>query len=870
MALDGLEQNSEQEKSYLAFSFAKKFIEQSCQCIQQVCPHINISYFAKIAIKLLDYEIITETKDNRNYQTVFELLRREVVALTGAHDSWGSVTCSPLAVLSCKICIIYNVAFRFVAVFLDHLERDVKDEHVQRINLSIERLLQNQECQCLQVSQICPLGGIFQHYRSAKLTESEFCPFAQSAPTSPVAPQATGPSSGIMSTRQLSASAPKFVQTSEIPMQPREKRVPKTSPNPLQARDDRASSIPKTDSLSLQKRMDRPGMERDPTRPQTGMGNAGQYRYDFSSITPGKTAEQSAGSDIYDTPGKHQGDTASFPEADSGDESVLFDLPPGPIRPKPQTDPFGMSRIEKQPAEETDSVIFDEPPPPLGIQSDVAPTQARMSLSRTPSYAGTSRYTTRYAPDMFGDKVDAGLISLGSGQLKDGDRSAIATKDGKGISLTQAFRNQMYNPYIPKKIKVTWQTYLTGRTIVNRVLLPAGFNANLPPGSSIRIRQMLGKGGNGEVYLVDYGSLPDFKYVLKLPLPPLEANSPLFLEEINKLKRVRQIDNVHLPKIVASDFQCENYTVPFYLMHELQPVEKLLGAPKKAPLYPPSCAMFFYCLLRALKDLSFNHIIHCDIKPENILFFREIPVLLDFGASRTYDEINELELGKKTGLLHGTPTYLPPEILEIEQRLDGDHMIFCMDKLTQKVDVWALGLVFMKWLTGKGLFEGLPLGTNLLQILENIYKAFLKDRLKQYRHECERMLARLYLASDSLTQKRMRETDVRRLYTSAAISAANPMSDQFRGVDFKGSFVFDVLSIFDLCTKPYDERPKAGQLISEVEKLFPWIKEKYEEIVANLFIPPLDEKALGMDVNMPQNTRVLKKLNQFFPPRSGQ
>ena len=78
-----------------------------------------------------------------------------------------------------------------------------------------------------------------------------------------------------------------------------------------------------------------------------------------------------------------------------------------------------------------------------------------------------------------------------------------------------------------------------------------------------------------------------------------------------------------------------------------------------------------------------KNIVHQDLKPQNILFNREIKTLklADLGVS------NILDRTKPTLSANcGTIRYMSPE------QLDG--------LLTSKVDIWALGCVIMEMITG--------------------------------------------------------------------------------------------------------------------------------------------------------------------------
>lgn len=101
-------------------------------------------------------------------------------------------------------------------------------------------------------------------------------------------------------------------------------------------------------------------------------------------------------------------------------------------------------------------------------------------------------------------------------------------------------------------------------------------------------------------------------------------------------------------------------------------------------------------ILDALKYLCTlkNKIIHYDLKPQNIIFHNFEVKLTDFGLAKIIDE-NEDKI-QLTSQGVGTYFYLPPE---------------CFDKskskfITNKVDIWSLGIVTYELLFGVKPFNG--------------------------------------------------------------------------------------------------------------------------------------------------------------------
>ncbi len=102
-------------------------------------------------------------------------------------------------------------------------------------------------------------------------------------------------------------------------------------------------------------------------------------------------------------------------------------------------------------------------------------------------------------------------------------------------------------------------------------------------------------------------------------------------------------------------------------------------------------------------------VVHRDLKPENIFLADEhggVSVkVLDFGIARlALEGADDGSIATGTGTLLGTPAYMAPE-----QGLgEGD--------LDQRVDVWALGVIFYECLSGLRPIEG----DNVGQVIRNV------------------------------------------------------------------------------------------------------------------------------------------------------
>lgn len=113
---------------------------------------------------------------------------------------------------------------------------------------------------------------------------------------------------------------------------------------------------------------------------------------------------------------------------------------------------------------------------------------------------------------------------------------------------------------------------------------------------------------------------------------------------------------------------------------------------------------------QALAGLEAAHrrgIIHRDLKPENLFIHQPevgppVVKIMDFGVSKFTDGSSEVET--EHGALLGTPEYMSPEQFRGAARADA------------RTDVWAMGAILYKVLTGKTAFGGASVPGTLLMV----------------------------------------------------------------------------------------------------------------------------------------------------------
>jgi serine/threonine protein kinase len=264
-----------------------------------------------------------------------------------------------------------------------------------------------------------------------------------------------------------------------------------------------------------------------------------------------------------------------------------------------------------------------------------------------------------------------------------------------------------------------------------------------------RIIRLLGRGGMGEVYEVEHGTLGR-RYALKL-LPPAFVSRPQALARFRR--EAMLMANLEHPHIVRVDEFGETegrYWLRMELVRGVEPVVRIrLPVDTGRKTEPPCITLgeyaarkggripegeFTVLLQQILEALAYAHgkgVVHRDLKPANILLTRDTAGAVaarvaDFGLARVVGEefiLNQVQVsvagslgeartrgldqsvgdmrtlgedeGTSTRALLGTWDYMAPE-----QRRG--------EEATARSDVYAVGLITYQLLTGSRLGFKLP------------------------------------------------------------------------------------------------------------------------------------------------------------------
>ncbi|CAF1111315.1 unnamed protein product [Adineta steineri] len=181
----------------------------------------------------------------------------------------------------------------------------------------------------------------------------------------------------------------------------------------------------------------------------------------------------------------------------------------------------------------------------------------------------------------------------------------------------------------------------------------------------------------------------------------IETNEQVAIKVIDKSRFSEQEEKIHRevdilheiihPGVIKLHAMFDTPGKFYLVMEKLHSdmLEMILSQPIKR-LNERQTKFLIYQVLVALRYLHSKSIVHCDLKPENVLLaqVQDFPQtkLCDFGFARI---IGEKSFRRS---IVGTPAYLPPEALKPEIRLERGY--------NRSLDMWSCGVIIYVSLSG--------------------------------------------------------------------------------------------------------------------------------------------------------------------------
>ncbi len=239
-----------------------------------------------------------------------------------------------------------------------------------------------------------------------------------------------------------------------------------------------------------------------------------------------------------------------------------------------------------------------------------------------------------------------------------------------------------------------------------------GSDANLREGKifidKYLVENLVGSGNLGAVFRAKHLYM-NRHVALKLLRPEFSANRlnmRYFQREAMAIARLQ-----HKNIVGVHDFGISKEGVPYLIMEYIDGANLAAILEKKQKISIRRLINICLQICAGLAEAHSNGIIHCDLKPSNILVLnseREEKVkIVDFGLAQVLPPKMTTE-SRSTDqfFVNGTPLYMSPEQC-IGTRLDG------------RSDIYSLGCVLYEALTGVNIFQGLtPMETLVKQCHE--------------------------------------------------------------------------------------------------------------------------------------------------------
>src|SRR5947209_5180982 len=205
-----------------------------------------------------------------------------------------------------------------------------------------------------------------------------------------------------------------------------------------------------------------------------------------------------------------------------------------------------------------------------------------------------------------------------------------------------------------------------------------------------KLREKLGEGGMGEVWVADQSEPVQRRVALKIVRPGFDSARMLARFEQER-QALALMDHPNIAKVL--DAGMDETGRPYFAM------ELIKGVPiteycDEAKLAPRRRLELFIAVCHAVQHAHQKGVIHRDLKPSNILVGlydgEPVPKVIDFGVAKaTGPRLTDGSVYTEVGALIGTLEYMSPEQAQMNN-LDVDT----------RSDIYALGTVLYELLVG--------------------------------------------------------------------------------------------------------------------------------------------------------------------------
>lgn len=353
-------------------------------------------------------------------------------------------------------------------------------------------------------------------------------------------------------------------------------------------------------------------------------------------------------------------DVQQYPESNSS--FVCNPYPPFPPLPTQQD-----SKSTTLP-----SLKPTRPPPLIPPSSQASQTMNNNSSRLHNALATTSSSKHKLPQDAFDNETSGNHLKPPLDSAASESAETVKNNSCNNNSIVSpAAAKQSITPQIVKKIRKTQKMTMTEVQYEIQKLISSG-----DPKNKYDLREKIGSGAAGEVYLALNRTTGQLVAIKQIDLEK-QSRREMIISEIVVMKdsKFRSIVNF---------IECYMVSKDLWIVMEYMQGGQLTQVVEKTIMNEIQMATIVRECLEALNFLHSKHIIHRDVKSDNVLVGLDGSVkLTDFGfcAQLTSPE-------SKRSTIVGTPYWMAPEVI-------------ARKKYDRKVDVWSLGVMIIEMIDGE-------------------------------------------------------------------------------------------------------------------------------------------------------------------------
>lgn len=203
-----------------------------------------------------------------------------------------------------------------------------------------------------------------------------------------------------------------------------------------------------------------------------------------------------------------------------------------------------------------------------------------------------------------------------------------------------------------------------------------------------KVLRVIGEGGMGRVYEAQHTRIAGKRFAIKLLHPEFARQPGVLVRFQREAEASAAISHPNVVGVYDVDRTADG--TPFMVSELLEGQDLSKQLEKSTRITPAQAVTIARQVCRALQAAHDKGVIHRDVKPENVFVTGTLEdpsvKVLDFGISRL-EGAGSSSL-TKTGMVLGTPAYMPPE-QAAGKAVDG------------RVDVYGVGAILYRALTGR-------------------------------------------------------------------------------------------------------------------------------------------------------------------------